>query len=161
MQSLIHEIRSSVAKRLRMVAGGRASGRGKMIPDPHGYFPFQAGRGHGGELPTGAGIGDCLAATREAPARGVANRSHAPLVDAIILVHHLPREDMTNLCPYCQSDLGDLEEVQNELSQDKLNGRLDFFSSCCGEVINAFSRVGQYYITSPDDSSSRQQIGAG
>lgn len=63
-------------------------------------------------------------------------------------------------CPHCSQDLGDLEEIMNQLAQNKLNGNLVFTSSCCGKEIKAFSKAGFYYIAKSDDESGAKMIGA-
>jgi hypothetical protein len=54
------------------------------------------------------------------------------------------------ICPYCESDLGDLDPIMDILSQNKLNGETEFASKCCHKKIRAYSNVGMYYIVAAE-----------
>lgn len=65
---------------------------------------------------------------------------------------------MKNPCFYCPGDLGDLNDVMDILSEDKLNGETEFTAQCCGKKIKAFSQVMRYYIVA--DGFDKRMIGA-
>ncbi|EWH02092.1 hypothetical protein [Halomonas sp. BC04] len=54
------------------------------------------------------------------------------------------------LCQYCEKPLGDLTSVMDKLSQNKMNGELDFQSECCGGAFKAYSKVMAYYLVPVD-----------
>lgn len=47
-------------------------------------------------------------------------------------------------CPYadCKHILGDLDAVMDKLAKDKVNGKVQFNASCCGQTINAYREAG-------------------
>lgn len=64
-------------------------------------------------------------------------------------------------CPYCQKNLGDLDDVMKELSRNIINGVFHFNSKCCQRPLKALSDVGMYYLIKDDETSgNRILIGA-
>lgn len=56
-------------------------------------------------------------------------------------------------CPYCQKDLGDLDDIMNELSRNIINGVVCFDSKCCQRPLKAYSNTGMYFLIKNDGTS--------
>jgi hypothetical protein len=53
-------------------------------------------------------------------------------------------------CPYCGSELGELDPIMDILSQDKSGGSTTFKAKCCRSNIKAYSATSMYYIVAAD-----------
>lgn len=66
-----------------------------------------------------------------------------------------------NSCPHCKSSLGELEAVMDTLSENKINGEVEFDAPCCGEPLKAYAQAMAYYLVPVKDieSGAPQRIG--
>lgn len=64
---------------------------------------------------------------------------------------------MSNKCPLCAGDLGELDDLQSEL-QTMLLGSIEFRSDCCNSPFLAKSKTGLYFVVPADHPDARPQM---
>lgn len=68
---------------------------------------------------------------------------------------------MSNKCPLCAGDLGELDDLQSELQSMMFGSSIEFQSACCNKPFLAKNKTGLYFVVPADNPDARpQMIGA-